>query len=169
MGMSMETRIRAGARAALLLVAAVAASSCTPPDPVAILEPVEVVTGWYDAGILEDGKNKLVPSVSLKLRNKGDIGITTVQMNAIFRRVGEQEVWGEHYTWAVQREELSPGETTEPVVLRSTLGYTGTQARSTMLQHSEFVDAKVELFLKKGSRAWTKFAEYPIERQVLTR
>lgn len=167
--MRMETRLRTGARAALLLVAAVVASSCTPPDPVALLEPVEVVTGWYDAGILEDGKNKLVPSVSLKLRNRGDIGITAVQMNAIFKRVGEQEVWGEHYTLAVQRDELTPGQTTEPLVLRSSLGYTGTQARSTMLQHSEFVDAKVELYLKKGSRPWTKFAEYPIERQVLTR
>ena len=34
------------------------------------LEPLDVVTGWFDDGIIEGGKNKLVPSVSLKLRNK---------------------------------------------------------------------------------------------------
>jgi hypothetical protein len=30
------------------------------------------------------------------------------------------------------------------------------------------VDAKVELFLKSGSRVWAKLAEYPIQRQLLT-
>ncbi|MDP1569878.1 MAG: hypothetical protein Q8L86_07735 [Vicinamibacterales bacterium] len=155
--------------ASLLGLAVLLTAGCTPADPIAILEPVEVVTGWYDAGIMEDGKNKLVPSVSLKLRNKGEEGITTVQINAIFRRVGEEEVWGEHYGWAVQREELQPGDASDAIVLRSTLGYTGIQPRAQMLQNQEFVDAKVELFLKKGSRAWAKFAEYPIQRQVLTR
>ena len=41
-------------------------------DAVAALEPLDVVTGWFDDGIIEGGKNKLVPSVTLKLRNKTD-------------------------------------------------------------------------------------------------
>ena len=41
-------------------------------NPVDVLEPLEVTAGWSDAGILADGKNKLVPSVQLKLRNKSD-------------------------------------------------------------------------------------------------
>lgn len=155
--------------APLLALAAVLTAGCTPADPVALLEPVEVVTGWYDAGIMEDGKNKLVPSVPLKLRNKGEEGIDAVQINAIFRRVGEDDVWGEHYSWAVQGDELLPGIASEAIVLRSRLGYTGIQPRAQMLQNQEFIDAKVELFLKKGSRAWAKFAEFPIQRQVLTR
>jgi len=138
------------------------------PDPVAALEPVEVVTGWFDAGI-ENGKNKLVPSVSLKLHNKADAPLRSVQINAIFRRVGEQEMWGEHFGWAVQREPLAPGATTVPIVLRSALGYTGEQPRLQLLQHSQFIDAKVELFLKQGSRTWAKLAEYPVERTLLTR
>jgi hypothetical protein len=167
--MSSSRRLRLAAGACFLCLAALVASGCTPADPIEVLEPVDVVTGWYDAGIMDDGKNKLVPSVSLKLRNKSDDSITTVQINAIFRRVGEEDVWGEHYGWAVQREALKPGEATEPVVLRSYLGYTGTQPRAQMLQNQEFIDAKVELYLKKGSRAWAKLAEFPIERQVLTR
>lgn len=137
------------------------------PDPTTVLEPIDVVTGWYDAGI-EDGKNKLVPSISLKLRNKSQQPARSVQINAIFRRVGEQEMWGEHYGWAIQREPLQPGQSTEPLVLRSALGYTGEQPRLQMLQHSQFVDAKVDIFLKQGSRPWTKLAEFPIQRQLLT-
>lgn len=153
----------------LAMAVAVLGAACRQsPDPVTVLEPVEVVTGWFDAGI-EDGKNKLVPSVSLKLHNKADAPLRSVQINAIFRRVGEQEMWGEHFSWAVQREPLAPGATTVPIVLRSALGYTGEQPRLQLLQHSQFIDAKVELFLKQGSRTWAKLAEYPVERTLLTR
>lgn len=143
-------------------------AGCNSVKPVEVLEPVDVTTGWYDAGILEDGKNKLVPSVSLKLRNKSAEPIDGVQINAIFRRVNEQEMWGEHYGWAVQREALPPGQATKDIVLRSTLGYTGEQPRMQILQHKDFIDAKVELYLKKGSQVWAKLGEFPIERQLLT-
>ncbi len=36
--------------------------------------------------------------------------------------------------------------------MRSTLGYTGEQPRMQMLQNKEFVDARVEIFLKQGSK-----------------
>ena len=79
--------------------------SCGASDEaVAALEPVDVVTGWFDDGIVEGGKNKLVPSVTLKLRNKTDQPIRSIQINAIFRRVGEQEMWGEYFGWAVPRD-----------------------------------------------------------------
>src|SRR5687767_3798740 len=99
-------------------------AGCNGGDPTAQLEPVDVITGWYDAGIVEPGKNKLVPSISLKLHNKSPDPIRSVQVNAVFRRVGETEMWGEHFGWAIPREGLAPGATTEPLVLRSQLGYT---------------------------------------------
>ena len=52
-------------------------------------------------------------------------------------------------------------------MLRSALGYTGEQPRIQILQHKDFVDAKVEVFLKKGSQVWAKLGEFPIERQLL--
>jgi hypothetical protein len=107
--------------------------------------------------------------VSLKLRNKSDAPVRSIQINAIFRRVGETEMWGEHFGWAVQREPLAPGAETAELVMQSALGYTGEQPRLQMLQNSQFVDAKVELFLKQGSQVWAKLAEYPIQRQLLTR
>ncbi len=135
---------------------------------VAALEPLDVVTGWFDDGIVMGGKNKLVPSVSLKLRNKSDQPIRSIQINAIFRRVGEQEMWGEYFGWAIPRDPLPAGATSNTLVMRSALGYTGEQPRMQMLQNREFVDAKVEIYLKQGSRVWAKLAEYPIQRQLLT-
>jgi hypothetical protein len=153
---------------ACVLLASLGCDAST--DAVAALEPVDVVTGWFDDGIVEGGKNKLVPSVSMKLRNKGDRELKSVQINAIFRRVGEPEMWGEYFGWAVPRTEpLAPGAETKPLVMRSTLGYTGDQPRMQMLQNQQFVDVKVEIYLKQGSKVLAKLAEYPIQRQLLTR
>jgi hypothetical protein len=152
----------------VLIVISVAALGCNRVDPITALEPTDVVTGWYDEGIV-DGKNKLVPSVSLKLRNKSDVDVRSVQVNAIFKRINEPEPWGDHFGWAIQGDSLPPGATTRDIVLRSGLGYTGEQPRQQMLQNKEFVDAKVEIFLKQGSGVWAKLAEFPIERQLLTK
>jgi|SRR5688572_10746512 hypothetical protein len=128
----------------------------------------DVQTGWYDAGIVEGQKNKLVPSISLRLENITTDPVESVQINAIFRRIGEQEAWGEHYVMAIPREGLAPGAKTRPIVLRSNLGYTGTQSRLQMLQNREFVDAKVEIYGKSGSRTWVKLGEQQIGRELLT-
>jgi hypothetical protein len=156
-------------RLPLLLVAAVLSVACSRNVEVEnVLRITDVHTGWYDAGIQADGKNKLVPSISLRLQNVSQEPVAGVQLNAIFRRVGEPEAWGEHFVRAVGSDGLAPGSTGEPLVLRSNLGYTGTQARIQMLQNREFVDARVEIFGKQGSRTWVKMAEYTIDRQLLT-
>jgi hypothetical protein len=132
------------------------------------LRLVEVHTGWYDAGIVEGQKNKLVPSISLKLQNVSSKEISRVQVEAIFRRKGEQEAWGEHFVRAIGSDGLGAGKTGSNLVLRSTLGYTGTEPRLQMLQNREFVDARVEVFGKHGSRTWVKMGEFAIDRQLLT-
>ena len=164
------SRLRKAGLAAVVFAALFTVSCGASVDAVTSLEPIDVVTGWFDDGVLEGGKNKLVPSVTMKLRNKGDKPLKSIQINAIFRRVNEKEMWGEYFGWAVPRNpELAPGATTKLLVMRSTLGYTGDQPRMQMLQNHEFVDAKVEIYVKQGSKVLAKLAEYPIQRQLLTR
>jgi hypothetical protein len=155
--------IRSLAPAAVVVAALLSISCGASVEAVAALEPLDVVTGWFDDGIIAGGKNKLVPSVTLKLRNKTGQPIRSIQINAIFRRVGEQEMWGEYFGWAVPRTALPAGAATNTLVMRSALGYTGEQPRMQMLQNKEFVDAKVEIYLKQGSKVWAKLAEYPIQ------
>jgi hypothetical protein len=157
------------ALAGVALAAALSVSCGASEEAVAALEPLDVITGWFDDGIVAGGKNKLVPSVTLKFRNKTDHPIRSIQINAIFRRVGEQEMWGEYFGWAVPRTPLPAGASTDTLVMRSALGYTGEQPRMQMLQNKEFVDAKVEIFLKQGSQVWAKLAEFQVARQLLTK
>jgi hypothetical protein len=152
---------------ALLALAVTAACAGPPVDLRAQLQVTDVTTGWYDAGIV-DGKNKLVPTISLHLKNAGTDSIDTVQLNAVFRRVGEEEEWGTAFARVVGTDGLAPGATTKPIVLHSQLGYTGEQPRAQMLLHGEFQDARVEVFAKRGSEQWTKLGDYQIKRQLLT-
>ena len=151
---------------ALILLLAPLAASCSSREVEKDLRIVNVKTGWYDAGVV-GGQNKLVPSVSLELQNVSADEIASVQLNAVFRRVGEEQSWGDHFVRAIDTEGLPPGANTKPVVLRSTFGYTGSQARTQMLQNKEFVDATVEVFGKHGRRNWVKMGQYEIGRNLL--
>jgi hypothetical protein len=155
-------------RAFFLLLLTCLLAGCSRVEVEKVVRITDVHTGWYDAGLQPDGKNKLVPSISLKLQNVSDEPVRSVQLMAIFRRVGAAEAWDDTYVRGIGRESLAPGAITEPLVLHANAGYTGTQPRIQMLQNKEFVDATVEILGKHGSRTWVKIGEYPIDRQLLT-
>lgn len=151
---------------ALPVLAALVAGGCRAREVEKDLRLTDVETGWYDAGIV-DGQNKLVPSVTFRIQNVSQEAIDGVQINAIFRRVDEQEAWGDRLVRGIGDEGLEPGTTGQPLVVRSERGYTGTEARAQMLKNSHFVDATVELFGKHGSRTWVKMGEFPIDRELI--
>ena len=92
-----------------------------------------------------------------------------LQVNAVFRRVGETEEWGNRFLTAVGSDGLASGATTDAIIINSPLGYTGTEPRVDMFNNSHFVDAKVDLFAKYGSTQWNRIGEYPIARQLIER
>ena len=158
----MKTRVTA----CIVLVLLVA--GCRAREVEKDLTITDVHTGWYDIGIV-NGQNKLVPSISLKLKNVSPDEISRVQLNAVFRRLdGENKEWDAHFVRGIGPDGLAPGATGEELVLRSERGYTGDESRLQMLQNKAFIDAKVEIFGKHGSRFWVKMGEFQIDRQLLT-
>jgi hypothetical protein len=132
-----------------------------------VLVVSDAKTGWYDAGV-ENGMNKLVPTVILTLKNTGSEPITNVQVNAVIRRKGEADEWGGAYVKVVGANGLPAGASTKPITLRSNLGYTSIEPRAQMLKHSQFVDAQVQVFLKHGGEQYVKLGEWPVARELLT-
>jgi hypothetical protein len=136
---------------------------------------VDVTTGWYDAGIVkgrEGEKNKLVPAISFRLKNTtSDTAISGVQINAVYRLVNEKDKeWGTTWVYGITSEApLTPGATTQPLVLRGDRAYLGLEPRLQMLQNSHFADATVDLMAKYDAQQWTKLGTFPITRQLLTR
>jgi hypothetical protein len=161
--------MRASARL-LLFLAIVSSAACGPTvDLTKGLQVSIVNSGWYDLGIV-NGQNKLVPTVIFTLQNTSDQKLVTLQINALFRRVTENTEWGSGFVTVVGSQGLAPGATTDPVTIKSQLGYTGSeQSRMEMLQNTHFVDAKVELFGKYASTQWVRLGSFPITRQLLTK
>ena len=158
------------ALAILLSVVLLASVACGPTVDLTKGLQVDLIdTGWFDRGIV-NGQTKLVPSATFTLKNTSAQKLVSLQVNALFRRVSENEEWGSGFKTVVGSEGLPPGATTPPVTIRSELGYTGSdQSRQEMLQNSHFVDAKMELFAKYASTQWVRVGTYPITRQLLTK
>jgi hypothetical protein len=152
---------------AAMSAAVLFASACSPGADVATaIQVLEVSTGWHDAGIV-NGQNKLVPSVTFKLKNVSDEPVSTLQANVLFHRINSAEEWGNGFLRVAGSEGLAPGATTDPLTVKSDLGYTGSETRADMLKNSQFVDAKVRILAKAGSNYWHPLGEYQIERRLL--
>ncbi len=143
--------------------------SCGPSIDLSEALQVEAVSsGWLDAGTVY-GKKKLVPAVSVRLTNRSDRTLPVLQVNALFRRAGDNDEWGSAFLTAAGSEGLSPRETTKTLALESQLGYTGEESPPDMLHNSRFVDARVDLFARYGSSQWVRIGAYPITRQLIRR
>src|SRR2546428_6278072 len=159
--------MRAPARFLVVAVLALSAACGPTVDLSKSLEVLDASTGWFDAGIV-NGQNKLVPSISFKLKNLSDQKLGSLQVNAVFRRAGETDEFGTGFLTAAGSEGLAPGATTATLIIKSQHGYTGTEPRQEMLRNTHFVDVRVELSAKYGSTQWVRIGEYPIARQLIT-
>jgi hypothetical protein len=142
------------------------ASACGKPvDLKQSLQVTDVSSGWFDAGI-QAGKNKLVPSVTFKLKKNADVDLSSVSLNVAFMFAGSSDHADDVYVQSVPFE----GTATKPIVVRTQWGYTGDppQTRAEMLKHSQFRDMEASIFAKQSSSQWVELQRVPISRQLLT-
>lgn len=166
-------RARSAVRLLLvLLLPAWLAACATRADVKESIEVVDTAGGWYDAGIVE-GKNKIVPTVTFRLRKKGDGNLSAVSLNVAFRHpavAGSQteDEWDEVF---LQNVQFADGSQTAPLTVRAEKGYTGDppQSRADLLQHSEFRDVRARIFAKSSGGQWVDLAVIDVPRQLLTR
>ena len=104
-----------------LLAAALSCGACGKPvDLKQAVQVTDVSSGWFDAGV-QNGKNKLVPSVTFKLKKNADVNLTSISLNLTFIFIDSQEHADDVYVQSVPFQ----GAETAPIVVRSKWGYTG--------------------------------------------
>lgn len=160
--------MRTSLRILTALVALAAAGCSEPIDLKTNLEVVDVSTGWWDEGVV-NGQNKLVPSITFKLKNNSGETLDVLQANVQFKRVGEETEWSTGYVKVTGTDGLAPGATSTAQVVHSQKGYTGTESRQQMLDNSQFVDGRVEVFAKYGSTQWVSVGQYTVERRLIAK
>jgi hypothetical protein len=149
-----------------LLAAVLSCGACSKPvDVKQAVQITDVSSGWFDAGV-QNGKNKLVPSVTFKLKKNADVTLSSISLNLTFIFIDSQEHADDVYVQSVP----FVGAETAPIVVRSKWGYTGDppQTRAQMLQNSHFRDMEVQIFAKQSSSQWVELQRVKIARQLLT-
>lgn len=156
---------------ALALLCAGLASSvgCAQVDLATVFTMEELSSGYYDAGVTELGANKLVPSLTFRLKNVSAESINSVDLVVFFwgTEFEEPKELDEIILRAIGSDGLAPSAATEPIVIRSKQGFAlEQQARSELFNHRLFRDVTAKVFLKRGGRL-VPFGEYTIERRLL--
>jgi hypothetical protein len=135
------------------------------------LQVTDLSGGWFDAGIV-DGKNKLVPSMSFRIRKPADVNLNSIAVNVIFKRVSPDKKTEEDLDEVfLQNVEFSEGSQTPLLTVRPQHGYTGDapQTRAQILEHSQFWDGRAVVFAKESSTTWVDLIRYEIPRVLLTK
>jgi hypothetical protein len=154
----------------LLFVAALAISlaggaACGPPiDLAKSIAVTDVLTGWYDWGVL-GGQNKLVPSISFRLQNTGTVPLSGIEMTVSYWKIGAD---GENESKELipLGTPLAPGASTNLLVVHGDVGFTSLAARAEMLTLSSFEDFTAKLFVKRAGKI-VPLGEFKIDRRLL--
>jgi hypothetical protein len=145
---------------------ALALGACRQPvDLKEVVQVTEVSSGWFDAGV-QNGMNKLVPSVTFKLKKTRDVDLSALSLNLTYKLVNSTEHADDVYVQNVPFE----GSETAPIVVRTKWGYTAAppQTRAEMLENSHFSDVEVQIFAKQSSSQWVELQRVKVARQLLT-
>jgi hypothetical protein len=164
------------ASAALILALALAAGCSAPVDLKQTLQISDLSGGYRDAGIV-DGRNKIVPSISFRLRKSTDRSLDPLSINLAFKKLPPpgvtpapgsptEEDWDDAFSANVKFS----GNDTGLLTYKINAGYTGDppQSRADILKNSHFQDVRVHIFAKHSSSQWTEIAQFTLPRQLIT-
>jgi hypothetical protein len=149
----------------IVVTTGLVSAACTKEvDVKQAVQVTDVTTGWFDAGVV-DGKNKLVPSATFRLRTS-DQDLSSVALNIVFKFADNGEDYEEIFK---QRVPFQNGQT-ELLTVRSQTGYTGEppQTRAEMLKNSNFRDMEAVIFVRQAAAQWVELHRVRLNRQLLT-
>jgi hypothetical protein len=163
--MRLLTRLLVVAMASLVVAGSAA---CGPEvDLAKSVQLVDIQSGYYDMGII-NGKTKMVPQATFRVKNIGDRTLPGFQISASYWAAGDDGMKDETFIPHLVAKDLAPGATSEPAVLRANFGFTLEVPRAEAFQNSYFKDFTMKVFGKVGGRI-AKLGEFTVERKILTK
>ncbi len=107
----------------------------------------------------------LVPRMSFRFRNAGDVPLHHIYTLAVFRFLNQSKALGEDYE-VILKEPLQPGEESEPIVMTCNYGYRATSKKAFAKNSKDWQNAQGEIFVKSGSQEMTRLKTYYILRRI---
>jgi hypothetical protein len=162
---------------AIVVVLPLLAAGCSKPvDLKQVLQVTDLSGGYHDAGIV-DGRNKIVPTITFRIKKSTGDGLRPLSVNIVFKQLpkpGAAVPPGQpaenDFDEVFKQSVAFTGNETDLLTVRASAGYTGDppQSRADLLKHSQFQDMRVHLFAKHSSSQWVEIAQFDLPRQLLT-
>ncbi|MFQ6038125.1 MAG: hypothetical protein ACE5LV_05855 [Candidatus Aminicenantales bacterium] len=109
----------------------------------------------------------LVPAISFRIKNISDKPLKYVYFNANFKVRDDISNLGDGFIEAIRGEPLMPGETSEPILLKSNFGFDGSNLehfKTSPFFQSKVVDVK--LFAKSQGSQYIPVGEWEISKTI---
>ena len=145
----------------------IAGWGCGPqPNLATDLKLTPTISGYHDEGITAERLNKIVPSLTFQLSNQGKLPITNVDLVVAYWQIGADGELDSKQIRGIGNDALEPGATSEPITVRSSVGYTHEGPRADMFTNSLFKGFIVKVFAKRAGKT-TRLGEFPVEARLL--
>ena len=124
----------------------------------------DVFSGYYDNGI-KDTQIHLVPSLTFRLKNQSAQKVPGIELDVAFWAEGRD---GEMDSVSVRAlaDGLPAGSTSQPLTVRSKIGFTLAGIRDDFFGHSLFRDVTARMFAKRSGRIFP-LGELKMERRII--
>jgi hypothetical protein len=138
----------------------------SPEEIKASLEIVDLDTKWVKKYYQPwPPKLTLVPAISFRVKNLTEDTIRYISFEAVFRFMDETETLGEGFLPGVPGGSIPPGETSDTILLKSSLGVEG-KSVSHFRNSPYWKTALVKLYVQsKGSR-FALLGEWEVSRKI---
>ena len=161
----------------LVLALGLTTAGCSKPiDLKQTLQVVDISGGYLDGGIV-DGRNKIIPTISFRVKKSTDRSISPLSLNLSFRKLPPpgvtpapgspaEEEWDSVFAQSVTFD----GNQTALLTYKINAGFTGDapQSRAEILKNSHFQDVRVHIFAKHSSSQWVEIGQHDLPRQLIT-
>jgi hypothetical protein len=154
----------------LALVLAAGSACGTGVDLAKAVVVTDVLSGYYDDGVLKDGPfpgwSHILPSLTFKLRNDTAKPVTNVRLSVSFWAAGKDGESDSHELRGIGDDALAPGATSDAITVRSTVGFNLEGPRAELFNNALFVDWTIKLFAKRDGRI-VPIGAFKVDRRVL--
>lgn len=152
------------ALAAFVVASAVVTAACGSSDLSKDVQVTVASSGYYDLGVI-DGKTKIVPGASVRVKNIGTAPLDGFQISASFWLAGDDGMKDEIQLMSLVAKGLAPGAESEPILLKASHGYTLDVPRSQAFQNSLYRDFTIRVLGKSGGRIY-RLGDFKIEQRI---
>lgn len=150
--------------AALLFLAG--CKSVPPEELRRSIEVVDMQTKWVSK-FYQPWPPRLiiVPEVAFRVKNLGAKPLSYVNFSAMFNFKGDPENFGDAFKAAIRSNGVPPGETSEPIVLRSNFGVDGKTLQG-IQENPNWKQAEFRLFAQSGGSTPVLLGTYDVARAI---